>query len=73
MALHVIPLADLREHDLSTACSCDPRTEGLTDPAYAEPVIIHTAFDQREIIEQAQRLLGDTSPSGFPPWGLFQQ
>jgi len=50
-AVHVYPLNDLRPHTLEgLECECVPRFEER-DGAL---VIVHTAWDMREVFEQAQ-------------------
>jgi len=52
----VVPLNDLREHkDFETTCECNPRVEWIN----GEMLIIHNAFDQREIIEKVNEILKD--------------
>ena len=47
---HVYPLNDLREHILEGVdCPCEPTVEVIG----ASLLIIHNAFDHREIVEQA--------------------
>lgn len=59
--LHVVPLYDLKEHDLdSTACWCKPRVEWEdpdTGTVYAEALIIHNSADHREVVEEAEVLI----------------
>ena len=48
--IHVYPLNDLQEHKtVGVDCPCEPtvKVEGAT------LIIIHNAFDHREIVEQA--------------------
>jgi hypothetical protein len=48
--VHVYPENDLREHvTVGTDCPCDPMVEVVG----ANLLIIHYAFDHREIVEQA--------------------
>lgn len=58
--LHVYPKNDERPHDTeSTACPCHPRVE-FYDPdtgiAYREALVIHNAFDCREVVEHAEAI-----------------
>lgn len=47
--IHVVPLNDLRDHEVSTACWCHPT------PDEDEPqVILHHALDQREKYETGE-------------------
>lgn len=41
--IHVIPVGDLREHDLSRRCWCKPE-EDSEEPA----VVVHNSLDGRE-------------------------
>lgn len=48
--IHVYPVNDLQEHVLvGVDCPCDPDVEVIG----ATLLIVHNAFDHREIIEQA--------------------
>ena len=48
---HVIPLDDLREHDESLACWCQPT------PDHDEPnVIVHHSADLREQYEEGRKM-----------------
>jgi hypothetical protein len=58
---HVYPTNDEKPHNLEgTMCPCGPRVE-WNDPdtgeAYSECLVIHNAFDCREIVEEAERIL----------------
>ena len=48
--VHVLPLNDIKEHTESTKCHCKPRIEVVG----ANLIIIHNAFDHREIIEDIE-------------------
>lgn len=48
---HVVPMNDLHEHSLvGTNCHCDPEMI----PSEPLPIIVHAAWDCRELIEQAE-------------------
>lgn len=57
---HLYPVNDEQEHDLdSTMCPCNPRVEWEdpeTGEPYAEALVIHNAFDCREVVEQAEEI-----------------
>lgn len=58
--IHVYPLNDEKAHELEgTTCHCGPSVE-WSDPetgeAYSEALVIHNAFDCREIVEEAERI-----------------
>lgn len=42
---HVVPIGDLRDHDLSPDCHCGPREEEQASGVF---VYVHHAYDQRE-------------------------
>lgn len=48
MAIHIIPINDLKEHEETTTCECCPNVEFEN----GEMIIIHNSFDNREINEQ---------------------
>jgi hypothetical protein len=48
-AVHLIPIDDLREHQLSASCWCRPRQD---DQIFV--VFIHNALDQREKYESGE-------------------
>ena len=50
--LHVVPINDLREHELSGACWCSPKL----DDEGSEPIWIHNSLDGREAFETGERL-----------------
>ena len=59
--MHVYPLNDEHEHEVEgTMCPCNPKVE-FADPAtgepYSEALVIHNAFDCREVIEEAEEIL----------------
>lgn len=59
--MHVYPLNDEQEHEIEgTMCPCGPEvyfTDPETGEAYAEALVVHNAFDCREIVEEAERIL----------------
>jgi len=59
--IHVYPVRDEREHELrGTMCPCGPRVEWndpVTREAHVEALVVHRAFDCREVIEEAERIL----------------
>jgi hypothetical protein len=59
--IHVYPVNDEREHELDgTMCPCNPKVE-FADPVtrepYCEALVIHNAFDCREVVERAEEIL----------------
>lgn len=46
---HVVPHADLHEHELGQSCWCRPRRD-----AEVPSVLIHSAMDQREKYETGE-------------------
>ena len=60
--VHVYPVNNLKEHILeSTDCPCNPtvKVEG------ASLIIVHNAWDKREIIEQANEVLYGEKSAGL--------
>jgi hypothetical protein len=52
--IHVYPLNDLHEHVTDgPGCPCEPRV----DVEGATLIYIHNAFDHREIVEEAVRIM----------------
>ena len=47
MALHIIPIKDIQEHEESTTCNCYPSVEFEN----GEMIIIHNSYDGRELNE----------------------
>lgn len=48
-AQHVVPVDDLREHDLMPDCWCEPTVDWISF------VAVHNAADQREKFERGER------------------
>lgn len=49
---HIFPINDEQEHDLeSTLCLCSPSID------WELSLVVHHAFDHREIVEEAQQIL----------------
>ncbi len=48
MNWHVTPVDDIKQHEESTTCHCNPRVEHVN----GNMVVIHNSFDGREGIEQ---------------------
>jgi hypothetical protein len=54
MIWHVTPVNDLRGHNTEdTICECEP----IINVINGDLLIIHNAFDQREILEQVNEIL----------------
>jgi len=53
--VNVLPVDDLREHSEDSACECRPRIEIVEGGM----IIVHHAWDNREIIDQAKDIIGD--------------
>jgi hypothetical protein len=51
--IHVIPMGDTCPHEEDTTCPCQP----TVDASGAEILVIHNAFDGREAVEWANKLL----------------
>lgn len=62
--VHVYPLNDFHEHILEGAdCPCGPAVEVVG----ASLLIVHNAWDHREIIEQAIAIMNGDDDMGAPP------
>lgn len=48
--IHVLPIADLREHEESIACWCVPMLQQVEDST--SYVVVHHAADGRELVEE---------------------
>lgn len=53
--VNVLPVDDVRLHIESAECPCEPMVEVIG----ANLLIIHNAFDHREIIEQAIDIMNE--------------
>ena len=54
MIIHILPVNDLKPHEEEgTACQCEPKIEFVE----GEMLVIHNAFDHREVIEQVNKIL----------------
>ena len=60
MAIHVLPINDLIEHEETSTCPCRPKVEMEN----GEMIVIHNAMDNREIVEQAEAIINDASQEG---------
>lgn len=57
--IHVLPINDLKEHEETTTCWCNPKVE-FSDPETGEAhegLVIHNSADGREFVEQAERIV----------------
>lgn len=52
--INIIPIDDLKEHDLQSTCECNPFMEILENN---ELMIVHNAYDGRVAVEKANELL----------------
>ncbi len=46
--VHIIPVDDLKDHDESQYCHCEPRIE---PGDYGKNLVIHNSYDGRELTE----------------------
>lgn len=54
MIIHILPVNDLKPHEEEgTTCECEPRVEFVEGGM----LVIHNAYDNREIIEKVTDLL----------------
>jgi len=50
--VHLVPLDDLREHEASVDCWCQPE---LLDDNYLDSVYLHASMDGREAFDSGTR------------------
>lgn len=48
MAIHIIPVNDLKEHEELTTCECCPSVQFEN----GEMIVVHNSFDGRELKEK---------------------
>ena len=62
LVIHVMPANDMKPHEQSVNCHCNPRIESEDEDG--EPldgiVCVHNAFDRRELREQRREALAAT-------------
>jgi len=59
---HVYPVSDLKEHILEGVdCHCNPTVKVVGDAL----IIIHNAYDHREVIEQANEIIYGEGEADF--------
>jgi hypothetical protein len=59
MAVHVVPIGDLIEHETSDACPCGPRTEPVKrDDGSMGWLHVHHSLDGREATEHGEGAAG---------------
>ena len=51
---HLLPVKDLKEHEESTTCECEPKVEFQEN---GDMLIIHNSFDGREAIEMFNEII----------------
>ena len=70
--LHIIPLNDEKPHDEDgTQCPCEPHVffnDTETGKALAEPIVLHRAWDGRELMEEAEALMRGETWKGIGRW-----
>jgi hypothetical protein len=60
--LHVHPLGDLIEHDISEDCACGPQARPvMRDDGSAGWLMVHNSLDGREARERGRSLSGNLS------------
>ena len=50
--IHVIPNNDIHEHESTIYCHCKPEIR------WGERIVIHNAYDHREVVEIAKEIIG---------------
>ena len=60
--IHIVPMNDEKPHDEEgTQCLCEPHVffnDHETGEAFADPIVLHRAWDGRELVEEAEALMG---------------
>ena len=59
MMVHVLPVNDIKIHIEDTTCPCDPMVEYEGN----EILVIHNAWDGRELLEQVKEILCQSTSS----------
>ena len=54
MNWHLLPINDLKEHEDSTTCDCNPNVEFHED---GDMIVIHNSYDGREALEMANEII----------------
>ena len=57
--IHVLPIDDLKPHEESSTCECEPRVEIVEGGM----LVVHNSWDGREWVEKANDIL---QPKGKP-------
>lgn len=56
MTWHILPVDDVRDHEESVDCPCEPEIQFMEN---GDLLVVHNAFDKREeqekLLEEAQR------------------
>lgn len=51
--IHIVPVNDSQEHYLTVECFCEPEIRTKN----GVPIFVHSAYDGREIVEQAEAII----------------
>jgi len=67
--IHIVPFNDLKQHDeTGTQCPCDPHVfwkDPKTGAEFNEAIVLHKAWDGRELMEEAQALMNGEEWKGI--------
>jgi len=70
--IHIVPLNDEKPHDEDgTQCHCNPHmlfNDPYTGKALAEAIVLHKAFDGRELVEEAEAMMNGKKWKGIGRW-----
>jgi hypothetical protein len=71
--VNVIPLEDEHPHVMGEGCECCPwiSWEERADGVLEKPVLVHNAYDCREVAERAEVTVGIKSIGNGNGWGIF--
>lgn len=74
--IHIVPLNDLKPHvEEGTHCPCEPHVfwnDPKTGETLGEAVVLHKAWDNREVVEEAEALLRGEKWKGVGRHGYDQ-
>ncbi len=70
--IHIVPFNDLKSHvEEGTLCPCEPHVffnDPETGEAFAEAIVLHKAWDGRELVEDAEALMRGETWKGIGRW-----
>ena len=55
---HITPVDDLKDHEESTTCECEPRLEWQPN---GDLIVVHASWDGREAVEEFYETLNNSN------------